>query len=130
MSDNNANDFIKELNVAYEGAEDEVRVVTQTVALQALRGVVNMSPVDTGRFRGNWNVGVGQLDPLITDKVDKSGAATISQGSAEINSSKAYQVIHLTNSLPYAQKLELGSSKQAPAGMVSVTFSNLQAQFG
>jgi hypothetical protein len=36
------------------------------------------------------------------------------------------EIIYLTNSLPYARRLEYGWSKQAPAGMVRITVANFE----
>lgn len=109
--------------------EEQVVAVTQKLALTALRGVVMKSPVDTGRFRGNWNVGIGSIDYSITDNVDKTGQETINKGAGIVDRAPAYQAIWISNNLPYANRLENGWSKQAPAGMVALTFAELETMF-
>jgi len=106
--------------------EDVVVMVTQKVALEALNRIVMRSPVDTGRFRANWNVSFGTEDLSTTDATDKSGSSTIAKGLATINQyAKLSQVIYVSNNLPYANRLENGWSKQAPQGMVALTLAEL-----
>lgn len=103
-----------------------VQQVTRKLALQALNGVVMKSPVDTGRFRGNWNVSVDHIDYTTTEDIDKGGQATIAKGSGTIAKIQPYQVVWLSNNLGYARRLETGWSKQAPAGVVALTVAELQ----
>lgn len=106
------------------GAVDKIM---QSLAIEALTRVVLKSPVDTGRFRGNWNVAIGGADYATTETTDKSGVKTISRGHAvakQIN--KETNNIFVTNSLPYARMLEYGHSKQAPGGMVRLTVEELR----
>lgn len=98
---------------------------TKKVAMELLSRVVMKSPVDTGRFRGNWTVSLNAPDISVTDGVDPSGGATIARGSSVITGMREPQVVYVSNNLPYAQRLEEGSSKQAPAGMVAVTLAEL-----
>jgi hypothetical protein len=98
---------------------------TKKIAMEILSRVVLKSPVDTGRFRGNWTVSLNTPDLGITDGVDPSGGATIARGSSVITGMREPRVIYVSNNLPYAQRLEEGSSKQAPAGMVAVTLAEL-----
>lgn len=105
--------------VAKAGKRADVAV--RKVALDMFTRVILKSPVDTGRFRGNWQVTIGLKPvPQIADK-DKGGGATIAKAQALVGQAKAGDVIALSNSLPYARALEYGHSKQAPAGMVRIT---------
>jgi hypothetical protein len=95
--------------------------IVKKIAIDVLSSVVNKSPVDTGRFRGNWQTGIGQVDSNTESPNDKSGASAISKASLELTGFKAGKTIYISNSLPYAQRLENGWSKQAPQGMVRLT---------
>ena len=106
-----------------------VQDVTAKIGLQALRGVVNKTPVDTGRARGNWHVSLGAPLTAITTETDKGGGATIAKGSHVIMSVKPFGTIWLSNNLPYIQRLEDGYSAQAPQGMVAVTVAEIESQF-
>jgi hypothetical protein len=89
------------------------------------------SPVDTGRFRGNWFYSFGARSTRTTG-ADVEAAAQIYQGggggySAEVNGLREMPTQHLagvhfiTNNLPYAWPLERGHSGQAPQGIVGLT---------
>lgn len=83
--------------------------------------VVLKTPVDTGRARSNWLIGLGNPERSSRLSVDQSGGATIIENTREILQSKPGQDIWLSNNLPYIQELETGSSRQAPQGMVSTS---------
>lgn len=94
--------------------------VLRKIALDLLVAIVKRSPVDTGRFRGNWAVQVS-LAPQISDAEDKSGASTIAKGASELGRFRVGDALYLLNHLPYSIELENGHSGQAPAGMVKIT---------
>lgn len=109
--------------------QEIVKPTRDKIALQALRGVVLRTPVDTGRARGAWLVGEGAAVEDAPDTKDKTGAAAISAGTRAILAAEPYGAIHISNNLPYILKLEDGSSQQAPAGMVGLTLAEIEAQF-
>lgn len=76
------------------------------------------TPVDTGRFRHNWNVSQGTVDTTTTEGTDQTRAAA---QIAKVWTLPLGGVTYMANSLPYAIPLEYGHSKQQPAGMVRVT---------
>ena len=78
-----------------------------------------------GRFRANWQIGIGVANDTVTGDIDRAGGATISRLTAVAKAVKAGGVVYITNSLPYAQRLERGHSKQAPRGMVRLTMLDL-----
>ena len=95
--------------------------------LQALNGVIERSPVDTGAFRGNNWLTVGERDDGYN--LDANGIYNQQQANARLAAIKSgFEVIYIQNNLPYAEKLENGSSTQAPAGVYAITFDNLRAQ--
>jgi hypothetical protein len=109
---------------------DKVVLVQKKVAMQVLEGVVNMTPVDTGRARGNWMVTLGQ--PTTTfdwETKDKAGGETIAHGTQMIQQIVKPGAVYITNNLPYIVGLEKGRSGQAPSGMVAVTLDRVALQF-
>lgn len=76
-----------------------------------------------GRFRANWQLGVGVLPQAILDKIDNDGRETVDAAIAKIPTDAAGEVYFYANSLPYAQALEYGHSSQAPGpgGIVGLT---------
>src|SRR3712207_5884639 len=115
----NAREFGLHLDSLFkELIEEKIVQVTRMVALQALSRVVQKSPVDTGRFRGNWQVSIGGRATGTLARLDPSGQQTIAAGSAVIARLDRPAMIFITNNLPYANRLENGWSQQAPADMV------------
>lgn len=108
-------------------AQGKMTAVVRKVALDAFSEVILRSPVDTGRFRGNWQVAIGAVPSGVLDLTDPSGAAAMSQVQATAMGLKAGDVIHLVNNLPYGPRLEDGWSKQAPGGMIRLTAQRFQA---
>lgn len=128
---------VREFNLALadflERQVPELALLAQKkVTLDALAGVVRKSPVDTGRFRGNWQVSAGEPDDLPIDRLDKqpsgSDPGTEVRRSGESNAAaiRPYSVSFVYNNLPYADPLERGHSRQAPQGMVALTIAELQ----
>jgi hypothetical protein len=112
---------------AREMPAEGIQKIHRALALEALRGVVLMSPVDTGRFRGNWQQTTDEPATGTLETTDKSGGATIAKGAAQIAQIEPFSVSWLSNNLPYAARLENGYSKQAPSGMLSVTVARLRS---
>ena len=108
--------------------KEAVLIKQKKVAFNLLEGIVNMTPVDTGRARGNWMVALGSPDLSSNwEKKDKEGGGTISAGTQTIGNLHDYGAIYLTNNLPYIIALEKGRSQQAPAGMVQVSLDRVTA---
>jgi hypothetical protein len=75
-----------------------------------------------GRFRANWQFGISAANTETTEKVDPVGGTTIADIVGKLPTDSAGGIYYITNSLPYAQRLEDGWSKrQAPHGMVTLT---------
>jgi len=123
----NAKDFELRLNTAVLETQEKIEDAVQVIAMDTLRGVVLKSPVDTGRFRGNWIVSINSPSMEQTPATDASGSGAINKGMAAI---EGYDVettsrIYIQNNLPYGNRLENGWSEQAPEGMVSVTINEI-----
>jgi len=126
----NARAFALQIDKDLERAEDELREVVMALAFQGLTRIVQRTPVDTGRARGNWTVSVGSQDFTITEAVDIGGSVAIAEGQEAIAAYEAQEgwpSIYIQNNLPYIERLEDGSSSQAPSGMAALTFAELQA---
>ena len=82
-----------------------------------------------GRFKGNWQGTVNTPTETELPNVDPSGQATILAGNAVIETAVQPREFWLTNNLPYSERLESGWSKQAAAGVVAVTMSEIPLAF-
>lgn len=79
-----------------------------------------------GRFRGNWQLGVGTIPSGETGRIDPGGSATVEAIIGAVPEQAAGTIMYLTNNVPYAQKLEDGWSRQAPTGLVALTAMEFQ----
>lgn len=120
------NAFALDVSKFVQKVQARADLVVRKIALDVFSKVIMRSPVDTGRFRGNWQVAIGEIPAGTVDVNDKEGTATIAKVTAEALKLKAGQVIFLVNNLPYAWPLENGHSSQAPSGMVGITVVEYQ----
>jgi len=112
-------------------------------AIKIWGDIILATPVDTGRARGNWFVGLNVTDKTGGIKANKGPNYVAKQLPKDVTNQKVF----LYNNLPYIEKLEFGGygsedtektnsqgfSKQAPQGMVRVSLlkwgSTLQKVF-
>lgn len=109
---------------AKAGANAEL--VTRRAALGIFSNVIEKSPVDTGRFKGNWQCAISAVPAGETNTPDKSplgdvGTVAIVRADQTMLDFKLGDVIYFVNNLNYSLSLEYGHSKQAPSGMVRLS---------
>lgn len=109
-----------------------VRDLRNAVALEALRGVVLLSPVDKGFLRGSWEVTTGSpVDPGLMEQADKAGFSTISMGTAALEAIvSAYELVYVGSRAPYAVFVNDGTPKVTAVHMVEQTVSRLERMLG
>lgn len=103
-------------------AGDKAEMVVRSAMLDVQGAMIEASPVDTGRFKSNWQAGIGAVNLSVGDTGDALGRT-----SAVLQGWKPGQTIWLTNSMPYAKRLEFGWSQQAPQGMVRLAVQNFKS---
>lgn len=97
---------------------------TKKITGEMLQQVVVRSPVSTSAYRSNHRVSIGSVDTS-SDVNDTSNDA-ITKGIRTIQAGGGLgKVVHVSNSLPYATKLENGHSAQAPLGVYALSFMNV-----
>jgi hypothetical protein len=119
--------FVTDVRTFVAKTERKMTTAVRKISLDAFSEVIVRSPVDTGRFRGNWLCAIGNVPDGVIELLDPTGQAAISAVTAETMKLRAGDVIHLANNLPYGPRLEEGWSKQAPNGMVRLTAQRFQA---
>lgn len=97
----------------------------RALGLEALGRLVQKTPVDTGHARGNWftaedKAPLSQIEGRTESEARTEGAAVIA--NFNINDHN----LHLTNNVPYIERLENGWSQQAPQGMAKRTVQELK----
>lgn len=113
--------FADDVSAFVRKTEAKIETAIRKIAIDVFTEVVLMTPVDTGRARGNWQVAIGSIPSGTLELDDKDGTATIAKVQADALGLKAGQSIYLVNNLEYITALEFGHSKQAPSGMVRLT---------
>ncbi len=110
--------FRKNFSKLLQKAGENAEAITRKVALDMMGAMILKSPVDTGRFRANWNMSINSMDAS-NDAPESRDALVV--GASVLPNFRAGGKIFITNSLPYAMRLEYGWSQQAPGGMVRTT---------
>lgn len=110
-------------------AQGNAEQVVRAAGIELATSVILRSPVDTGRFRGNWQVTYNAPATSTLDNLDRSGAGAIGAATNELSAyDSSIPRIWFANNLPYAYRLEYESwSSQAPAGMVRVSIAEFQS---
>lgn len=118
--------FAQQLQIFRVEALEAIDQTIRDVVIQVGETIINLSPVDTGRFKGNWQFTVGQPSNFSLDTYDKDGQQTIAALVLKVNAMEPGQVLWLVNNLVYAIPLEYGHSQKAPAGVVRITLARFQ----
>tara|TARA_R110000744_G_scaffold318020_1_gene424568 strand:+ start:645 stop:1031 length:387 start_codon:yes stop_codon:yes gene_type:complete len=93
----------------------------RTIAMRLYNGITQMTPVDTGRAKGNWNMGIGQPDLSINEGARQKQNFNLKIGDG-------LKTIYITNNLPYINTLEYGNANRQPVGMVKITMNNIKVE--
>ena len=105
-------------------AGNKAEMVVRSSMLDMVGAVIEPSPVDKGTFKSNWQGGIGSVNYSTSDA---AGSDSRSKIEAVLTGWKAGQSFWITNSMPYAQRLEYGWSKIAPQGMVRIAVQNFKS---
>lgn len=106
-------DYQKLLSIKDE-LNETVGKSMRSVVLSFMRNVTLASPVDTGRFRANWVVGLGAPDNgIYPNRKSVSTALNKARQETKKFTFTGSQVMYVNNNLPYARRLNEGYSKQA-----------------
>jgi len=93
-------------------------------AISAFGMIIKETPVDKGRLRSNWFCSGSEGDNSVSDSVISESQAVMNMTNT-VRGLRDWSMFILTNNLPYAEPIELGSSLQAPAGVVRVSLARV-----
>lgn len=105
------------------------------IVIELFSSVIADTPVDEGRARGNWQVGIGSPPGGITMRLDDTGPAGSPQAKRTGGAINAvltakydiHETAWLANNLPYIVRLEYEHwSEQAPHGMVRKNMARVE----
>lgn len=135
--------FAAELQKACDRAKDRAVETVRLTALGVHAGMARRAPVDTGRLKSNFQVGIGSIN---TKTDSPAGSDPAPAAAAALATWRPGQTIWLTNSLPYARVAEFGLygnppgsangpktsggySSQAVGGFVRLTVQDFEQVF-
>lgn len=131
--------FALDVRAFVEKTKKNNETVMRQVSLKLFSAIIKASPVDTGRFRMNWQAASGGNTAVgVNNGVDPSGSKAIFQMTSVITRDPNWYEFTLANNLPYANIIEYGGypgdgpntiggfSKQAPQGVVRVNVLRFQ----
>lgn len=106
-------------------SKNQMNLLMRVVVLETDQQVKSQSPYDTGRFRSSWAIGqntTGNYDA-------KTGGSVAPVGiNYTVGTERIENVYSVHNSLPYAEALANGLSKQAPAGWIDIVARQIQGR--
>lgn len=111
--------FALQVNRFVQKAKKRQDEAVRKIALELYQKIVIKTPVDTGRARANWAVGLNRMPASTTSKTQWRAVKKAAEDL--MKRIVAGDIIYITNNLDYIIYLEQGTSQQAPAGMVAVT---------
>ncbi len=104
---------------------DEIQNISElefkALAFELFGEIVKLTPVDSGRARGNWHITAGSADFSIGSDTSPS------QPNYNLNV-KGFPSVYISNGLPYMKELEDGRSPQAPDGISRVALAAVRAR--
>lgn len=119
--------FALDLSRIEKSIAGDIAEFMQKTVFEIYKGVTIKSPVDTGRFKGNWNINIGAPNYTVQQSATSSPYGTAQSVTSELFKIDGTKPVYISNGLPYAAKLETGYSKQAPIGMVDITLTEYRA---
>ena len=124
--------FTNSINKWISRTDDGFSGIVSGTVIKAANAIIDLSPVDTGRFKANWQITANSPAAQSLNEYDKTGGDTkryLARQARAVANSPATKVIYITNRLDYASDLEYGASQQAPAGVIGVVNIRLGRYF-
>lgn len=113
-------EFADQIEQWARDTESRLNKTLQKIVLIVGTSVINLSPVDTGLFKGNWQLSYDG-NAVEIDRLDKTGGQVLAELGQRVEGFTAGQVAYIQNQIFYGNDLEHYSSRQAPEGMVRIT---------
>lgn len=130
MARDNIAEFSADLDKFAKRMNQDVVDLTRRVALEVLQEVTTETPVDTGRARGNWFVGLNRVSEEVDEAAsDSSGSKTVARGRRRLSRLKPGVRVFISNNVKYIRRLNDGYSAQAGKFFVQSAVARVSARF-
>jgi len=116
--------FSLDLQAFAKKVNEDFSIVFRKIVFLVFNNIVYLTPVDTGRARSNWNVGVNQIDGNVQDFTGSPGQATanaMARARERLSGKRALiagDAAYITNNVDYILYLEDGTEKMPAFNMV------------
>ncbi|WBF80858.1 hypothetical protein DDONNNOJ_00035 [Citrobacter phage BSwS KMM3] len=135
MADYSIREFHGNIDKWIEQVESGLNDVIQIFGEKVHGALVDIAPVDTGRFKANMQITANKPPLYALNQYDPDGEKIKAEGRrtlyALLHGGGAIKSIYFSNMLIYANALEYGHSKQAPArvfGIVAIRLRSYMAE--
>lgn len=137
----------KRLNRLADRLESGITKTVNELSARVLDHIIDDTPVDTGRARGNWFAQVGSphehifanhlgdaalaSTDLVREKAlfDRTGRTNAGNQKVKIRARRAGEELFISNNLPYIGRLNEGYSAQAPSHYVQKAIMKAASEF-
>lgn len=131
MSNYTIREFHGNIDKWIENVESGLNDVIQIFGEKVHGALVDAAPVDTGRFKANMQITANKPPLYALNDYDKDGGDTKARGKRQLyallHGGGAIHSLYFSNMLIYANALEYGHSKQAPAGVFGIVAIRLRS---
>lgn len=103
-------------------ATTAIEDTAKEILIEVGDSLVVLTPVLTGRLKGNWQMTVGSPSTQSLIRYDRTGEETRADIWNKVHNFELGQVAFIVNNLTYSEIIEYGGSPlKAPDGMLRVT---------
>lgn len=112
--------FVLDISRFVEKQKLDANDVVRGSLYQLFSRIIDKTPVDTGRAKGNWIATIGEPSNAKTGVLDPKGEKSKDRVAVALGKFDIYRdkKLFFSNTLPYIVMLEFGWSQQSPIGMV------------
>jgi len=111
--------FSSQISLFVKQGKNSPKKARDRTLIKLFGAIIEDSPVDTGRLRGNWQTNIGFANLSTKQRNAPAGQAPLKRAREEINSAEFKDEIYFTNNLPYAEAIENGHGGRTPGVMVA-----------
>lgn len=116
--------FSDVINRWTKDVKGSVQNITTELVFKLGESFITLTPVLTGRLKGNWIATLHSPSTHSRVRYDGTGQETIDDLIATLNSYELGDSIYIVNNLTYSEFIEYGGSKwKAPDGMFRISMS-------